>query len=310
MTDDDDTPREPPPIRGAPRDAPRPPFPTGVADSEHVQRVDMLPGPNEIASRIEALKIEERRGARIALESRLQIARLLVIMHDHHAYRGSRYEEFAQAHGIKKTDSHGLYLVGTVAGDVMQKCEAEAKLNPHNYEWPHWRKVLRDIKKSLTSGGDDGEAEGDDAEDAEEEPAEVDPMAELVRERDNLKAQVAAITQQHRNERARREEIEEQLNHAEAGFHDELEVVQERHDRLLETAGMLRQQLDEREQAFRELAAAHAGLMAEAALLRDQLMDHPAQSTALVPVTPREAPADPAPRKRRGRPPKTKPQPK
>jgi hypothetical protein len=296
MSDDDQPPRGPPPIRGAPDDAPRPPFPsesvtpkTDVTEPERPQVAHSLPGPNGIAGRIEFLKERERHGAKIALESRLEIAKLLVVMYDQHGYKGQRYEEFAKAHGIKERDANSLYLLGKFADDILAECEVNARKHGANYEWPSWRQARTAWKIKNRSGAvaDDG-VKTEDADEAEEdgdsETPAADPVIEVVHERDTLKDQVSTLSMQFKQERARREETEdkradEQRRHNEAltvlhevvatakdaqvELQQKLDTAQETLTAEQQRIAALTAQLAEREAAFQKLEAAYLALLAK-----------------------------------------------
>ena len=214
------------PIRGAPADVPIPEMPdakprqaTGraivsdaatppnAAEPEGVRRLETVPGPNEIADRLETLKRQEKYVGKLAFEIAVEKAHLFKIMMDTHRYKSKKLGEFAEAHGTSKSDTYELYKFADYADRALASCLADEALRLH-YKWQDWRvvwgKIKRDLKKQQAT-----EPPADDEEDAPD--AAPDPVAEITRERDNLAAQVKAATQQYRNERAAREEITEEL---------------------------------------------------------------------------------------------------
>ena len=194
MSQDEDKPQLRP-IPGAPPGAPNPPFPVEGKDqptpkepeAQRVHGPDSIPGPNEIADRLEDLKPRMRYAEKLGLETACEIAKLLMIMVDVHKYKGKRYESFAIAHGAgNRTYAYALYRLGLVADDVILKCEAEERINPR-FHYPHWLKMVPPKPPD----------EEETSEPDEDEPAEPNPIAELQRERNNLEVQVKAATQQY-----------------------------------------------------------------------------------------------------------------
>lgn len=213
----------------------------------------MFPGPNEIGSRIEDLKIEARVASRDALKKWMDIARLLVVLYDRHGYRGERYKKFAKAHGIGERDANSLYLLGKYADEILEECEINFRKHGANYEWPSWRQMRTAWKDRLrTEQPDDGtsdKAPEEEEEEGETATAKEDQVAALQRERDKLAAEVAAATRQARLEQSRREESE---GHREAD--------QKRHDDALTT---LHEVLATSQDAERELHEKNQSLQAE-----------------------------------------------
>ena len=91
---------------------------------------------------------------RWALKDWVEGAKLLVIAADVHGLKGDDYVQFACSHlpiegkspAAKERAAYDLYLLGYAEegqpanGDLaIQECEAQAKLRPHNFEWPYWR---------------------------------------------------------------------------------------------------------------------------------------------------------------------------
>ena len=221
------------PIRGAPPDAPNPGFPT--EPSEHDDHAPETPtksepgqvrapghesdpervaiiSDNELAERLDHCKRRWQYGGKIALEARIEAGKLLKAKYDADpAFRGERYEKFAYAHGCatNKSDAHAMYTLGEWGDAYFARCEAEARLNV-NFDWPSWRTAAAEIKREQKKLVDATHGADEDR-DEEEDHAPLDQSSELQRERDNLEAQVKAATQQSRSERARREELEEQI---------------------------------------------------------------------------------------------------
>lgn len=118
-----------------------------------------MPDPDEIAARIDALTHREKMARisankadqdarRIALESKLETARWLVVIVDHHKYEPAQFLEFARARGINnKTDAYGLLFVGAHAEAEWNKCEAEAQRNP-KYKWPSWGQIHDRLRRT------------------------------------------------------------------------------------------------------------------------------------------------------------------
>jgi hypothetical protein len=149
-----------------------------------------------------------RFGAKLALEAMIANGKLLKMLRDEFNYRGSAYEDFAMAHADihNKGDAHRLYLLGTYGDVVLAQCEAEEAL-VSNYEWPHWRKVVRDLKREA----DKREKHRDDVDTSPEpeQPAPESPLDAKTRECDELQAQLTAAAQQIRSERFAKEEAQE-----------------------------------------------------------------------------------------------------
>ena len=236
----------PPPEHSATsgKDIPVPPHEPSIADEPSPERVhpsdstpptessyDSLPGPNEIAVRIGDLKKREQYGYRIALEAMLQAAYLLWIMYEKHGYRGKRYERFAEARGIHRSDAYLLLNLGPGHSDLLAQFDIEARTNP-NFAWPHWRQVARRLRPKPPA---DSEDNGEDNEDAEPDPAE-----ELRRANKNLEAQVKAATQQMRNERVAKEEVLEEN----ASLRTQVQALERERDDLRSTVQRLNQEID------------------------------------------------------------------
>ena len=102
----------------------------------------------------------------------MSAAKLLVIVADVHGLKGDDYVQFACAHlplegktaqSTKRRAAYDLYILGYAKegqpanGDlIIQECEAQAKLRPHNFEWPHWRTVTARLRRAAqeTEQGD------------------------------------------------------------------------------------------------------------------------------------------------------------
>ena len=136
---------------------------------------------------------------RWALKDWVEGAKLLVIVTDVHGLKGGDYVQFAVAHlpiegktaKAKARAAYDLYLLGygepgqPTNGDlVIQECEAQAKLRPHNFEWPHWRTVTARLRRAAQETEQGDGIQAGDAEDADpdtDEPDEdttVDPLAD------------------------------------------------------------------------------------------------------------------------------------
>jgi hypothetical protein len=211
---DDDKPLRP--IAGAPPWAPSPPFPTDT-DAECVRRTHVkpkpeaalepiIPGENEIGARLDDLRQRKDYADKNGLEAMLETAKLLRVWADNYrSKRGKNYEQYAELHAnVRKKDAHTLYNLGKVADEVLAYYETEARLSSR-FQWPSWRQAAR---KFLTPK-ETTESEATETDD--DDHAEPDEVAALVKDRDDLAAQVKAATQQYRIERAKRKEIEEQL---------------------------------------------------------------------------------------------------
>ena len=159
-------------------------------------------------------------------------------MRDVYGYTGERYEQYAVARMPIKNprDAHSLYLLGYCRNDdgiangdlVVQGCEAESRLRS-NYVWPHWRKVVADLRREAQrmvqgdGAGGDTVVAADDSEPDEPEPDKlepdepepkkpVDPVAKMDAEIGRLKSELDAARQSFRSERAQREEVQDALN--------------------------------------------------------------------------------------------------
>src|ERR1700733_5988558 len=128
----------------------------------------------------------------------------------------------AKSHAAKARAAYDLYLLGYAAegqpanGDlVIQELEAQAKLRPFNFEWPHWRTVTARLRKAAKE-----KEQGDGIPAGEDEPAEdmpsdqpVDPVAQEDSDNQRLRAELDAARQSFRSERAEKEEVQELLRH-------------------------------------------------------------------------------------------------
>ena len=181
--------------------------PPVISTPESVQGLETVPGPNEIADRLEILKLQEKYVGKLAFEIAVEKAHLFKIMVDTHRYKNKELGEFADAHGTSKSDTYELYKFADYADRALASCLADEALRRH-YKWQDWRvvwgKIKRDLKEQQAA-----EPPTDDEGDAPD--AAPDPVAKITRERDDLAAQVKAATQQFRNERAAREEIVERM---------------------------------------------------------------------------------------------------
>lgn len=108
---------------------------------EDVQDPGHVPTPDEIGRKLDALAIREAEATRIALECRVERAKLLRQVQDEYGLKGKRYVEFAQVHHISsRTDAFDLLLLTEAGADVLEPSD-----DPY-HEYPSWREVWRDIK--------------------------------------------------------------------------------------------------------------------------------------------------------------------
>jgi hypothetical protein len=226
MTDADRP--ELPPVPGEPPNVPNPEFPAEKRapepvnpEPEQVQYPGHEPAPqrvmgdNELGDRLDRLRQRWQYGGKVALESRIEAAKLLKNKYDADPkFRGERYEKFAFMHGCatNSTDANNMYVLGEFGDAYRLQYEAEARVKL-SFDWPGWRAVVTQIKREQKKRGTaESEQEVAESDDGRDDTTPPDPVGDLERERDNLTAQVGAATQQFRNERAKREEVEEKLN--------------------------------------------------------------------------------------------------
>ena len=170
---------------------------------------------------------------RWALKDWVEGAKLLVIVTDVHGLKGGDYLQFAVAHlpiegktaKAKARAAYDLYLLGygepgqPTNGDlVIQECEAQAKLRPHNFEWPHWRTVTARLRRAAQETEQGDGIQAGDAEDADpdtDEPDEdttVDPLAQMDADNQRLRTELDAARQSYKSERAASEEAQDALH--------------------------------------------------------------------------------------------------
>ena len=180
---------------------------------------------------LDDLRKNIQQNQRCALKEWVEGAKLLVMAADVHGLKGDDYvQHFACSHlpiegkspTAKARAAYDLYLLGyaaegqSVNGDlVIQECEAQAKLRPHNFEWPYWRTVtarLRTAAKEKEQG--DGIPAGEDADQIPGELGEdtpVDPLALMDSENQQLRAELDTARQSFKSERAAKEEVQDAL---------------------------------------------------------------------------------------------------
>ena len=230
------------PIAGAPEGStedlglPLESTPADHSETGTSEAPSLVPGLNRIGAILDDLKKNIQQNQRWALKDWVEGAKLLVIAADVHGLKGDDYVQFACSHlpiegkssAAKARAAYDLYLLGYAEegqpanGDlVTQECEAQAKLRPHNFEWPHWRTVtarLRRAAKEKEQG--DGIPAGEDADQNPDEPGEdtdqnpdepVDPLAQMDSENQKLRANLEAARQSFRLERAAKEEVQDAL---------------------------------------------------------------------------------------------------
>ena len=175
-----------------------------------------------------------------ALRGWVSGAELLVIVTDVHKLRDDDYVQFACAHlpiegktqEAKRRTCYELYLLGYAEEGrpsngalVIQECEAQAKLRPNNFEWPHWRSVTRRLRQAaqeaqqgdgMPAGNTEKDAADTDA-DEPDAPIEdlrrpVDPVTQVDAENQNLRAELDAARQSYKQERMAREEAQDALH--------------------------------------------------------------------------------------------------
>ena len=192
-----------------------------------------VPGLNQIGAMLDDLRKSIQHNERWALKDWVEGAKLLVIVTDVHGLKGGDYVQFAVAHlpiegktaKAKARAAYDLYLLGygepgqPTNGDlVIQECEAQAKLRPHNFEWPHWRTVTARLRRAAQETEQGDGIQAGDAEDADpdtDEPDEdttVDPLAQMDADNQRLRTELDAARQSYKSERAAREEAQDALH--------------------------------------------------------------------------------------------------
>ena len=210
------------PMDDNPTDAEPPPVNAEVPEADGVKEVHSVPGENEIGALLDDATKRIQHHQKWALREWIEAAKLLVVMQEHHGYRGERYEQFALAHlPIKTTrDAHSLYLLGFHGDAVLAESEAQEKL-VSNYEPPHWRSIVarlrREAQKKEQGDGAGADPEGKDkAEEKETEPDAKSDAADEMDARDarihELQDELAITKQTFRSERAKLEERIETLS--------------------------------------------------------------------------------------------------
>ena len=115
-----------------------------IATAEDVQHLGQLLTPAAIGQQIATLMQQAANATRIALQCRLEAAKLLSQIAEDHGYKNKRFTEFALAHGVgSRTDAYDMLLLTEADDDVLATPEAAAD---QYYEYPRWRTVWREIK--------------------------------------------------------------------------------------------------------------------------------------------------------------------
>ena len=93
----------------------------------------------------------------------VEAAKLLIFVADMHGLKGASYVQFAvstcrsraERPMAKERAAYQLHLLGSAQegqpsnGDlIIAKCEAQAKLRPNNFVWPHWRAAAKRLRKA------------------------------------------------------------------------------------------------------------------------------------------------------------------
>ena len=211
----------------------------------------LVPGLNRIGALLDEITKGIQHNQKGALKGWVEGAKWLVIVTDVHGLRGPDYVQFAVSHlpiegktaGAKERAAYELYLLGFAKegqpanGDlIIQECEAQAKLRPHNFEWPHWRNVTARLRREarenqqgdgIPAGEEDADPDAgegtdtaEDTEDAggsapdapEKDTRPVDPVAEIDAANQKLRIELDTVRQSYRSERAAREEMQDALH--------------------------------------------------------------------------------------------------
>jgi hypothetical protein len=119
-----------------------------VAIPQEVQQLGQPPTPEEIGEQIEMLARRAAEARRTVLQCDLEIAKLLALLTDQHDYKGRRFSNFALEHGVgSRTDAYDLAKLADQADEIVAEHAAATQDDPR-HEWPSWRQVWSDIKRT------------------------------------------------------------------------------------------------------------------------------------------------------------------
>ena len=126
-----------------------------VSTAEDVQVLGQLPDPDQIAAEFEG--VTQRAAAeRTLLEAKLEIAKLLNILAEHHQYKSRRLVAFARQHGgLSRTDAYDLTHLAEAADAIVAK-HAEATQADPAHPWPTWRQALHDLHDDEDEPAEEG----------------------------------------------------------------------------------------------------------------------------------------------------------
>jgi hypothetical protein len=117
-----------------------------IVETQYVQHLGQSPA--EIGQQLAEVMQRAADATRIALECRIEAARLLLIVQEQHGYKGKRYAEFAMANGVSsRSDAFDMLLLNEADDDVLAAPEATA--DPY-HEYPSWRQIWARIKHRKT----------------------------------------------------------------------------------------------------------------------------------------------------------------